>query len=130
MSDYVLAVMESIYSALTSASPQITGGRVYDHVPQDVTFPYVAIGTPDSVPDDTRTDSGIRTAFDLHVYSQYRGQEEALQVMSQIYDVFHGVSLSVTGRTSGLAWVTGQRVLKDPDGLTTHGVVTVEITHR
>lgn len=130
MSDYQWALQQALYTALTGASPAIAGGRVYDHVPQDATFPFVMIAAPQGIPDDTSTDTGISTTYDLHTYSRYRGQKETLQLISQIYDELHGQSLTVTGRTSAHSWVRSDRTFEEPDGLTMRGVVEVEIVHR
>ena len=135
MSDYSLAVQGAIYTALTS--PAISGvSFVVDNPvtePAASDFPFIQIGNSDFTPDDTDDgggDGGLREFFDLHVWSRYRGQKEVKEIASTIYDRFHGATLTVTGRPSALSWVRNRLILDDPDGLTRHGIVTLEIDHR
>lgn len=135
MSDYSFALQTAIYTALTS--PAISGvSFVRDHPvtePASSDFPFIHIGESQVVPDDTDDgsgDGGVTETVDIHVWSRYRGQSEVKSISSTVYDRLHGASLTVTGRASALAWVRNRVVLNDPDGLTRHGIVTVEISHR
>lgn len=128
------ALQTALYSALTVAN--VASGRIYDRPPQSVTFPYVEIGESQAIPDDVSTttaepgDDGVAETLDLHVWSREAGQKEAKDIAAAIKFALHGQSLAVDGRASALAWVRSIRMLRDPDGKTTHGVVTVEIVHR
>lgn len=127
MTDYHWALQTALFSAISG----VAGGRVYDAPPQEVSFPHVVIDGGQSIPDDTSGgDDGMSEFFDLHVWSRYRGWKEAKQIVSAIYDALHGTSLTVTGRTSALAWVRTTRPLRDPDGISRQIVVTIEIIHR
>jgi len=131
MSDHSWNLQQTIYTLLTGESPSIAGDRIYDDVPQNVTFPYVEIGDGQVIPDDTSSaDEGFSEFIDLHVWSRYRGKKEIKQIFGQIHAALHGVALSVTGRASALSWVRNVRQFLDPDGVTRHGVVTVEVIHR
>lgn len=128
MTDYHWAVQTALYSAISG----LAGGRVYDAPPQNVAFPYVTIDGGQVVPDDTSgDDDGMSEFIDLHIWSRYRGWKEVKQITSAIYDALHGVPLAVSGRTSALTWVRNVRPpLRDPDGITRHGIVSIEIIHR
>ena len=131
MTDHSWNLQQAIYALLTANSPTIAGGRVYDDVPQNATFPFVEIGDVLAVPEDATTDdAGLSEFLDLHIWSRYRGKREAQQIWALVRDVLHGASLSVTGRASSLAWVRNWRLILDPDGVTRHGIVTVEIIGR
>lgn len=144
MSDASWELQKAILAELTNDSPSvIASGRVYDRVPDtasgatapDSAFPYVQIGEMDSIPDDvsassTVQDDGEVETITLHVWSRYQGQKEVKQIMQQIKDALHGVSLTVTGRASAQAYVRSRRNFLDPDGRTRHGVVSVEVIHR
>ena len=128
MSDKSFEVQQALFSTLTTAD--VADGRIYDHVPQNVQFPYVQVGETDAQPDDLSGTVGISEFVTLHVWSRYRGQKELKQISAAVQDAVHGQDLTMSGRTSALAWVRDVRTMRDPDGLTRHGVIRVEIIHR
>lgn len=129
MSDGSAELQAALYDALTTASPSIAGGRIYDDVPEDAAFPYVQIGDSDAVQDDVDCSDGLDETITLHVWSRYRGKKEAKEIIAQIRAELHAVSLTVSGRASANAWVRQSRVVLDPDGLTRHGIVSVRVVH-
>jgi hypothetical protein len=124
------AVQTAIRSVLVTAS--ITGGRIVDAPitkPQASDFPYVEIGDSQALDDTLSTREGSDEYLTLHVWSRYRGQKEAKDIMAAIKVALDGAILTATGRTSAHAWVREGRIFADPDGLTQHGIVTVRIQH-
>lgn len=118
---------------------QITAvaGRVYDTAPADVDFPYIQIGDSDITPDDTATgiagesDDGVVEALDLHVWGRaHAGKMEVKQVADDIHSRLHGVDIDIAGRASSLTWVRHIRVVVEPDGVTAHATIGIEIAHR
>ena len=135
MTDSSFALQTAVYAALTTpALAEVS--KVVDHPitdPQASDFPFVQIGDEDYQPDDTDDgggDGGVGEFITVHVWSRYRGKKQAKAICSEIYDRLHGASLTVTGRASALCWVRSRLILNDPDGLTRHGVVNIEIIHR
>jgi hypothetical protein len=53
------------YSALTTA---LGGSKVYDHVPQNTSAPYVLIGEDTIVEADTKTSNGWDCTLTIHVW--------------------------------------------------------------
>ena len=129
MTDHHWNLQKAVYTALTGAG--VAGGRVYDDAPANPTFPYVQIGETQPIPDDVSPgDEGSVETITLHVWSRERGQKETKQIFSAIYDALHQKSLAVTGRASALAWIRNSRSIRDPDGITRHGILDVEFIHR
>ena len=129
MTDHHWNLQQAVYAVLTEAG--VADGRVYDDVPAKPAFPYVQIGETQPIPDDVSPDDeGFVETITLHVWSRKRGQKEIKQILSAIYDALHQVALTVTGRASALAWVRHMRIIRDPDGITRHGILDVEIIHR
>ena len=136
MSDFSWALRQTIYSMLTT--PGITDVTTVSNIPltepTNSDFPFIIIGEGQLLPDDATatsgSDGGVVETIDLHVWSRTRSQKQTLEIASTIYDRFHGQSLTVSSRASALCWVRDRRIFPDPDGLTRHGVVTLEITHR
>lgn len=128
------AVQQAIYAALTgSAALQALIGnpaRVYDHVPDEPTFPYVVIGESFSGQWDTKSFDGMDQDVVLHIWSRYRGRKEAKQIMGAIHDALNKQKLTVTDQSFVLCQFTFGQVIDDPDGLTRHGVARYSVlTH-
>lgn len=127
------ACHEALYAAVHGAALAV--GGVYDQAPQTVTFPWIEIGDRQALPDDTgggdgAGDDGLSDFFDMHIWSRHGGKKEVEQILDGLHSLLHGVSLSVTGRGSALCWLRTTRILKDDDGLTFHGIASLEIVHR
>lgn len=131
MSAYSWPAQKAVFAAIGS----LAGGRVHVDAPADVTFPWIELAHAQIIPDDTvadggGSDSGVSDFFDLHVWSREPGDEEVLTMIDSIHTALHGITLTIEGRTSGNTWVRTARILRDPDGSTRHGVVSVEVIHR
>ena len=127
MSVSLSPVAVAIGAALTGASPQIAGGRILDDVGQEPIFPYVQLGEQTGAPADTDEALGADEVFTIHVYSRQRGNRELQGIIDQVVAALHKQSLSVTGRTTALAWYTGANVFMDQDGVTRHGIIRIRI---
>lgn len=136
MSAYSWAAQQALVALLGGGSlTALVSTRIYDDAPQTVTFPWIEIGDGQIIPADTAqsngaSDAGVSDFFDLHVWSRYAGKKEVKQIVDVLHTLLHGVSLTITGRTSALSWVRTVRIIRDPDGITRHGIVSVEIIHR
>jgi hypothetical protein len=76
--------------------------RVYGHVPDDATLPYVVVGSPMG----TRSASlgatdieGQDNIIHIHVWSDYYGEKEVTEMMDNIVQAIHGTTLTITGYT-------------------------------
>ncbi len=128
------AVQQAIFAALgaSAALKALIGDpvRLYDHVPESPTFPYVVIGESFFGQWDTKSFDGMDQDIVLHVWSRYRGRKEAKQIMGAIHDALNKQSLTVTGHNFVLCQFTFGQVLDDPDGLTRHGIARYRVvTH-
>ncbi|RMD64398.1 MAG: DUF3168 domain-containing protein [Alphaproteobacteria bacterium] len=96
--------------------------RVFDHVPPDALFPYVVIGETTAVPFDTKNEDGMAMTLSLHTWSRYRGFKETKDIMATVTDVLDAAALSLTDHTLVLLQLVFAATMRDPDGLTRHGV--------
>jgi hypothetical protein len=120
-------LQQTIFTALNSDSELTTtlGASVFDDVPdhQAVTAPYVTIGEDTAIDYGTKDVDGSDVTINLHVWSRYRGSKESKQIMDRIHTLLHDSNLTVTGRNLiNLRFEFGD-VLRDPDGITRHGVM-------
>lgn len=109
-------------AALLSTDPVDSSPAVYDHVPQDATFPYEVVGEPTGVDHDTDTTLGWDAEVTLHQWSRFRGFEEVERIQRENDEALNRAEpVVVDGRIVTLHRVSVDGVLDD-DGLTRHGI--------
>jgi hypothetical protein len=109
----------ALYSRLTGALSY----TVYDSVPQSEDFPYITLGDDTGVDWSTKTWSGQEVTTTLHVWSRAAGMLETKTIMDELIQALTGSDLTVTGFNPVLLRLDLATTLRDPDGITRHGVV-------
>ena len=123
MSDYASALQQTVFNALDQSSTlQNLVKDVYDFVPEGTAFPYVKIGEQTMVDNGTKNKQGTDFTIEVHTFSRYRGSVEIKNIMSVVYDILHESSLSVSGADLINMRFEFSDIIKENDGLTTHGV--------
>lgn len=128
MNDPSLELQAAVYAALSAALG--TDAAVYDRIPADTSgkiiakFPYVHIGEDHIVSDADQCFDASEAYATVHVWSRAVGKVEAKELMARVC-----LALDVLLVLPGFDVVTrtvsdGPRHLTDPDGLTSHSVVT------
>lgn len=136
MSGYGVALMTALYTALTtpalSGVTQVVSVPIAD--PAEGDYPFVHIGEAQTVPDDAVAsgglDDGVTNSVDVHVWTRGESRAPATAILDAIYGRLHQSPLTVSGRASALCWVRSSRLFTDADGLSQHGIITLDITHR
>jgi len=123
VSDPLLALKTALYTALDSA----LSVPVYDHVPQGTDYPYVCMDTFNSSNAEFLTDRKDRVSVYLSIWSDYRGQTEVMQIMSDIDAAMHGQQLTLTTGRVVRILVDGKDTNREPDGVTYMGQVRLGI---
>ena len=121
MSDPSLALQVAIVAALR-ATPALCDGRVYDHVPEKASFPYVSLGEAEVLGDDNVCWAASDITMRVHVWSREPGFPEAKAIAGQVRGRCV-VEFPLTGFAVTSAELVQIRHLRDPDGLTSHAVV-------
>lgn len=126
MSDPSLELQGSLFNNLLADAgvTALVGNRIYDRVPQNTQFPYISIGEFQTVDDGAECVDGVEVFADLHVWSRSAGQVQAKQIASAIRRVIHDQAFPVAGFNLVDIRHRDTRFLQDPDGETTHGVIT------
>lgn len=124
MADPSLALQGAINTRLRAQVPTV-GNRVFDRVPADVAFPYIELGEFQTVDDGAQCHDGQEVFITLHVWSRTVGQVEAKTIAGAVRGALHEVELSL-GSDWQFLEIAHQdtRYLKDPDGLTSHAVLS------
>lgn len=128
MSEPSVELQRGIYSALTGSAALTAaasnGVRVYDRVPAPAVFPYITISDAQVIDDGNSCEPDQFEVFaDLHVWSRAVGMAEAKTIAGVIRSVLLAIT-SVSNWTVSVADFQTARHFADPDGLTTHSVVT------
>lgn len=123
-----LELQGAIVSTLknTAAVTALTAQRIYDKPPASPSFPYVTVGDDQTIGDHAECLEGsVEVNANIHVWSRALGKVEAKKIAGAIVTALNAVALTVTGYRLVLIEHTSTRHLDDPDGITSHSVVTL-----
>ena len=117
-------LQQAIFSALNvSAVTSDLSCGVFDDVPQNASYPYIALGEETAVDFSVKDIQGGDLTVNIHVWSQYKGSKETKQIMDKIHDLLHNINLSVTGFNLINLRFEFSDIMRDPDGITRHVVM-------
>ena len=124
MADASLALQGAIMMVVKASCPLISG-RFFDRVPADAVYPLAEVGAFQTVDDSADCMDGMEIYTTLHIWSRAVGQVEAKRVASEVRSCLHNATLDL-GSDWQFVLIEHQstNVLKDPDGITTHAVMT------
>lgn len=124
----IVEVQAAIYSKVSGIAG--LGAGVYDHAPQGSTsYPYVIIDPMDTSDDSTITETEAMIGqFNIHVWSKQKSSLEAATIQKKIYDALHlAEDLDPSPYGVSIILQESSNILRDPDGITRHGVQTYRI---
>lgn len=107
----------------------LIGPRVYDHVPRGsggavtADFPFVGIADSDDLQADATCVTGYEITMNLDVWSRKPGFVEAKQIAHAVVKSLHDWDAPLPTNTVITLQHRQTRMFRDPDGLTSHGVV-------
>jgi hypothetical protein len=105
------------------ADPAVTAlvaQRIYDRVPEDSPFPYIAYGPSDSVEADAECIPGVDISVQIDVWSRAVGYPEAKRIAAAVRAALHDADLVLA--ENALVTIQHRQTInqRDPDGLTSH----------
>lgn len=104
----------------------IVGDRIYDHPPEDATFPFLSFGASDYVITDDECIVGREETLQVDCWTRDQGRKRPCrELVDAVKAALHEADGVFTTNALVEIRVTAARVFDDPDGLTAHGVVTV-----
>jgi len=104
---------------------------VYDSVPTDpwgTKQAYISFGPTDVLIDDADCIDGEVHTVQLDVWSRTKGQVDCKRICDAVKDALHHESLELAANALADIELVLFRVLRDPDGMTTHGVMQFTVT--
>jgi hypothetical protein len=105
----------------------LVGTRIYDRVPMasDVP-PYITFGPADEYEDDADCIRSSNHSLQIDVWSEKQGGfKECKEITHAVNLAIHQVSVNLPSHALTELRVTRRLHFRDPDGITSHGVVTV-----
>ena len=118
------ALQTTIYNALNvSAVTTTLSCGVYDEVIEGNTYPFITLGEETTIDYSTKTATGSETTINIHIWSQYKGSKQTKEIMDKVHDLLHDSNLSVTGFNLINLRFEFSDIMRDPDGITRHGVM-------
>ena len=119
------ALQTTIYSTLSNDNTltNTLGAGVFDEVVENASYPFVALGEETAIDYSTKDLDGGEFTINIHVWSQYKGAKQTKEIMDRIHDLLHDSSLSVSGFNLVNLRFEFSDILRDPDGVTRHGVM-------
>ena len=125
MSINQFALQTAIYTKLSTDSNLTTtlGASVFDDIPENTPYPYVQLGEDTAIDYSTKDQTGSEVTVNVDVWSRYRGSLQAKNIMDRVHTLLHDSSLSVTGSNFINMRFEFSDIIRDPDGITRHGVM-------
>lgn len=119
------ALQTTLYTTLSSDNTLTStlGAGVYDEVLEGASYPFVSLGEETAVDYGTKDLVGGETTINIHIWSQYKGAKETKEIMDRIHDLLHDSNLSVSGFNLINLRFEYSDIMRDPDGVTRHGVM-------
>lgn len=119
--DLVLALLGSD-TAVTS----IVGDRIVDGNSDDLAYPNITFGPSDYTPDDADCINGREETLQIDCWTRQDGKKwPCRQLVDAVKAALHDAEGDLSAGALVQMRVVLVRVLDDPDGITTHGVVQV-----
>lgn len=104
----------------------VVGNRIYDVVPDGAEFPYITLGTADETSDDADCIDAFELSMDIDIWSREPGFQQCKAISDAVRNALRSPDLELA--TNALVYFNHRqtRSLRDPDGLTSHAVMTYE----
>lgn len=106
----------------------LVADRIYDNRPEDSAMPCITFGPTQRIMEDMDCIEGERHYIQIDVWDRSQGRKvNAERICDAVKAALHDASLSlIDPHAVGECLVEDIRVFIDSDGLTAHGVITLE----
>ena len=94
--------------------------KVYDHIPDELDFPYILYEANEMNEWDTSTETGWVFTPRIHAFSKKEGSLQARQITDRIETLLHNADLVPTGYNCVLFRREGNQCIREPDGQVWH----------
>ncbi|RHZ96464.1 DUF3168 domain-containing protein [Cereibacter sphaeroides] len=124
-----LDLQAAVYQRLTSDQSvnSMVGGRVFDNVHENPTFPYISFGPSYYSPSDSEGIAARDETLQVDIWTNEQGKKRPCRVLTDaVKKSLHGYAVEFAGENALVEMeVTLVRVMDDPSESIVHGVVQV-----
>ena len=114
-----------LHKAIADRIVDRTGRTVYDDTPQNEVFPYITMGALIGRNWSDKFNPGQEVNVSVHIWSQYEGKKEVLQIGDEVIQALTRTSLDLgSGFCAVVDEMDSHEVIMDIDGFTRHGILT------
>lgn len=126
MADPSLPLQKAVHDALrgNAALALLVGNRVYDLPPKNAATPYVTIGEDEITSVRADCYDGSEFFLTIHAFATEPGFPQVKRISSAIRAALDGASLTLEDFRLVDFLFDNARHIRDPDGITSHAVVT------
>lgn len=104
----------------------LVGDRIFDRMPAGADYPCITFGPSDYSPDDMECIDGRYETIQLDCWAVDHGRlRPAKEIADAVKKALHGYEADAGDSALITMNVEAVRVLRDSDGITGHGIVTV-----
>jgi hypothetical protein len=115
------ATQKAIYGAIVAVPL-----TVYDEAPENAAFPYVSIGESNTIDAGNKTNHADDHYETIHVWSRAKGFKECKDMAGKVIKALSEKTFLETGYIIKFFEIDQVNFLRDPDGLTRHGVIRIK----
>jgi len=129
MTEPSLAMQAAIRARLVAASAVtslVPATSILDQNSRPETFPSIIIGEGQTVSDEGLARRRHQVFADLHIWQKEAGLVGAKQVAGAIREALADTFWNVTGLHVADLHIASSRFLRDPGGLHSHGIITLQ----
>ena len=98
---------------------------VYDYAGHTSTPPYISLGPITETPLDATGITYSEYRLQIDIWSDRKPKRECQEICHLVKKLFHNSSLTLSTHAIGTIRVTGNRMLREANGITNHGVITL-----
>jgi len=116
----------TIVGALTGdpALTELLGGpKVFDHVPERASFPYLTLGRTAVVDWSTGTEDGAEHILTLHVWAKGGSKQETYEIMDKISERLNDATLPLETHRLVNLQLQFAEARQEPESPTYHGIM-------
>lgn len=121
------ALHEAIHTALSADTDVATylgsPARLYDHLPEELIFPYASYGRQETKPLPADPGESLEVTGRIHVWSRYGGRRETRAALYAVRNVIHLADLTLVDWTLVSLRAVFTDVLRGRDGFTHQGII-------
>lgn len=118
------AVDAVLLPVLDGLSPSVP---LFDHVPDGHGYPFVQFSRAVVTPDNLLSSKVSRVQISLTVYSNFRGQQQVLEILGAIENALDDVNLALDDGSSVRCDLERADTVRDQDGVTYTGTAIYSV---